>query len=295
MSDVYAITGSGLRKIQQPDFSTFKTGDIITTSSRFCGDLVVYRIAGGSDLLAIDLDSLRALTRYDLEYLEPVKTGETMPADEARRYYELAHAMKMHQKEEAEKAAEYKANETVRLTDALMMKYPWAKPACKNMSDYARAAKNMKKELALAFPGVKFSVKSESYSGGNSITVYWTDGPATPDVETITGKYQYGDFNGMEDIYEYDNSAMSKAIAIVLGQSKYVSASRSVSDAVRDAVTAAVCASHKIDGEGTSARVGNIWLTDFVYRVARNSTIPAHWSSVVIDYSAGYEGKAIFS
>lgn len=296
MGQIYAITGSGLKEVAPVNFASFKTGNIIKCqSSRYTDECVIYRIAGGTEPLAIDLKSLRALTIYDLQYLEPTLTGETMPDSEARRYYELACAFKLHAQEEAKKAADYKANETVRLTDALMVKYPWAKVACKTMSDYARAAKNMKKELALAFPGVKFEVRSKSYSGGNSVDISWTDGPAFADVEAITNKYQYGDFNGMEDIYEYDNSAMSQAVAIVLGQAKYVCTSRSISDPVRDAVTDAVCASHKIDGKGVNAKVGSIWLSDYVYRVARNSTIPAQWSTVTIDYSAGYEGKAIFN
>ena len=44
-------------------------------------------------------------------------------------------------------------------------------------------AKIIRQELAKAFPGIKFSVKSKSYSGGSSIDVGWTDGPTPKMVE----------------------------------------------------------------------------------------------------------------
>ena len=54
-------------------------------------------------------------------------------------------------------------------------------------------AKNIKKELAKAFPGVKFSVRSQSFSGGDFIDIDWTDGPTEEMVKKITDKYQEGD------------------------------------------------------------------------------------------------------
>jgi hypothetical protein len=39
------------------------------------------------------------------------------------------------------------------------------------------AASNIRAELKKAFPGVKFSVRSETFSGGDSIDVKWMDGP----------------------------------------------------------------------------------------------------------------------
>lgn len=289
---IYRITGSGLKEIEPVNFDLFSTGDVITTTSRYMGECVIYR--HGDTLTAIDTDSLMTRSAGELSLLNPTHTGEMMPADEARRFFDLAHAMKEHQREEREKAAEHKANEIKRLAAELRAKYPWAVASSAKLSEYARAAKNIKKELSLAFPGVKFSVKSESYSGGDSVDVRWENGPRYKDVEAVINKYQYGNFNGMDDIYEYDHSAMAEAVGIVLGQAKYVHGSRSTSEDVREAVTAAVRASHKIDGEGELARVGSIWLSDYVYRVLAQSTIPPVWSSVAIDYSK-FEGEAIFS
>lgn len=92
------------------------------------------------------------------------------------------------------------------------------------MSNHAAAAAAIKVELSKAYPGIKFSAKSESFSMGDSVHVGWVDGPNEEEVNDIIKKYQYGSFNGMEDMYEYTNSRSD------LPQSKYVSGSRSLSN-----------------------------------------------------------------
>lgn len=91
-------------------------------------------------------------------------------------------------------------------------------------SSHAAAAAMIRKELKAAFPSVKFSVTSDSFAGGDSVDVRWTDGPTTGQVEKFSSKYQYGHFNGMEDIYEYTNSRED------IPQAKYVQEHRSMSD-----------------------------------------------------------------
>jgi hypothetical protein len=77
------------------------------------------------------------------------------------------------------------------------------------------AAENIRRELKKAFPGFKFKVTSDH----NSVKVAWTDGPSLPQIKAITGKYQGGHFNGMEDIYESNDDA---TFAAVFGNAKYV-------------------------------------------------------------------------
>ena len=70
------------------------------------------------------------------------------------------------------------------------------------MSEYlsvAETAKLVRAALKESFPGIKFSVRSKSYSGGASINVGWTDGPNTRQVEAITGTFTGGYFDGMTD------------------------------------------------------------------------------------------------
>lgn len=102
----------------------------------------------------------------------------------------------------------------------------------KQLSTQAAAAKAIRKELKAAFPTVKFSVTSESFSMGDAVRISWTDGPMTKEVEAITGKYQYGHFNGMEDIYEHSNRRSD------IPQTKYVQTSRHFSESVKAQVAA---------------------------------------------------------
>ena len=94
-------------------------------------------------------------------------------------------------------------------------------------SSHAGAAAAIKQELKEAFPNIKFSVRSDSFSGGDSVHIAWTDGPTTRQVEYISGKYQYGHFNGMEDIYENTNSRDD------IPQAKYISEHRQKSEQIQ--------------------------------------------------------------
>lgn len=97
-------------------------------------------------------------------------------------------------------------------------------------SNQAAAAAAIKTELKKAFPFIKFSVTSDSFSMGNSVDISWTDGPTTAQVEAITGKYQYGHFDGMNDMYEDSNHRDD------IPQAKYVSEHRKISDQIEEEV-----------------------------------------------------------
>ena len=90
----------------------------------------------------------------------------------------------------------------------------------------AQTAKAIKSELKKEFPAIKFSVKSSNFSMGNSVDVSWVDGPSQSQVSAITGKYQYGSFDGMQDLYEYTNSRDD------IPQAKWVQTSRTISDEI---------------------------------------------------------------
>lgn len=71
----------------------------------------------------------------------------------------------------------------------------------------AKAAALLKAEIKKAYPGLNVRVKSENYSGGNSINVYLNDQDkeVVNAIELMAGKYEMGHFDGMNDIYEYSN------------------------------------------------------------------------------------------
>jgi Large polyvalent protein associated domain 29 len=73
----------------------------------------------------------------------------------------------------------------------------------------AETAKLVRAALKKAFPGIKFSVRSDTYAGGASIRVRWTDGPSTKAVKDVAGAYAGGGFDGMIDMaYSVDSWLM---------------------------------------------------------------------------------------
>ena len=64
----------------------------------------------------------------------------------------------------------------------------------------AETAKLVRQALKTAFPSIRFSVRSKTYSGGASIDVDWIDGPRRKDVEATAKQYEGGGFDGMIDL-----------------------------------------------------------------------------------------------
>lgn len=98
-------------------------------------------------------------------------------------------------------------------------------------------AKLIRKALKESFPGVKFSVKTNKYSGGSSIDVSWIDGPNTKQVEEITNKFNGAYFCGMTDYKGY-NSYMMSGESVSFG-ADYIFTNRTYSDnMVKNAINA---------------------------------------------------------
>lgn len=77
------------------------------------------------------------------------------------------------------------------------------------------AAENLRRELKLAYPSVKFSITSDY----NSVHIHWENGPTYDAVNKIGRKYEAGSFDGMDDCYKYDEDA---TFGDVFGDPKYV-------------------------------------------------------------------------
>lgn len=138
----------------------------------------------------------------------------------------------------------------------------------KKLSSHAAAAKAIREELKKAFPGIKFSVTSDSFSMGDSVHIDWTDGPTTNEVDSIVNKYQYGNFNGMEDMYENTNSRED------IPQTKYVQTSRNKSDAVKELVNQCPV----FNGDDWHNRPEAI-----LYRIFSKSSLPANATNLRIE------------
>ena len=167
----------------------------------------------------------------------PVKDNRTTPEQRAEREKARLEADAKREQEGRERKLKVDA-EVARLK----AKYPWAKGEDCGLSSQARAAANLKEQLRRTFPGIQFSVKSESFSMGDSVSCRWSMGPRDKEVNAIAKQFQYGSFDGMQDMYVSDSSVERKAHAIVLGESKYVNTDREIPlkwyNVVRDSIMA---------------------------------------------------------
>lgn len=93
----------------------------------------------------------------------------------------------------------------------------------------ADTAKLVRQALKESFPGIKFSVRSNSYAGGASIRVMWIDGPNAAQVEAVVGVFQGAYFDGMQDL-KGSRYAMIDGQQVHFG-ADYLFCERSYSDA----------------------------------------------------------------
>ncbi|MBN9458478.1 MAG: hypothetical protein J0I54_17750 [Bosea sp.] len=84
----------------------------------------------------------------------------------------------------------------------------------------AETNKILRQHLAKAFPGVKFRVRGESYSGGSSTRIDWVDGPTKEQVERISSAYSSRGFDGMIDMAYSKTSWLLPDGRIVTGWSE---------------------------------------------------------------------------
>lgn len=117
------------------------------------------------------------------------------------------------------------------------------------VADTRKTTQLLKKYLTEKF-GVKFSVRTEKYSGGSSMNVSYVGGPAKGKVEAIVNRLQYGSFNSMEDIYEHKNDAECGLIidGYKLETFKYNSVSREIPKSTRFEMAKAIDKIAKFDG-----------------------------------------------
>jgi hypothetical protein len=142
-------------------------------------------------------------------------------------------------------------------------------------SRHAAAAAALREELKSKFPGFKFSVTSESFSMGDAVRVSWTDGPKTSEVEKISGKYQYGHFDGMSDMYENTNCRDD------IPQAKYVTESRHIADETLTQVKEQIRGLNYFDFENLDT-----WsqdnLPDVARRLVYSTSFPANYKRLKV-------------
>lgn len=140
----------------------------------------------------------------------------------------------------------------------------------KQPTTQAQAAKMIRRELKENFPNTKFQVLSSSASMMTAVDIYWTDGPTTRDVDAVVAKFQYGHFDGMQDLYEYSNSRDD------IPQVKFVQTQRRISDETRRQTLENIADQFGIDPDAPESewmdRIGT-WPSQAVHRELVHRTL----------------------
>jgi Large polyvalent protein associated domain 29 len=173
----------------------------------------------------------------------------------------------------------------------------------------AETAKYIRVALKERFPGIKFSVRSKSYSGGASIRVEWFDGPTTDQVEDVTKRYEGASFDSMIDLKSYKDSELPDGERVHFGVD-YVFSDRNLSAEFLTKVTSWYCKRYgyampviAVSSYDFSARIDgdyyiperNEWLGTLIYREHRQISatdvddIDGMYARLDAEREAGYQ------
>lgn len=93
----------------------------------------------------------------------------------------------------------------------------------------AEVSKTIKDMLKAKFPKTKFSVRYDSFAGGDSVSVTYIYGPSYDQVNELVKPYQQGVFNSMTDFYENHGKRIvetKEGEAELKGGAKYISVTK---------------------------------------------------------------------
>lgn len=139
----------------------------------------------------------------------------------------------------------------------------------------ADVAANMRAELKKTFPGVKFSVRSKTFSGGDSISVSWYDGPTRKKVQEVTAKYEHSHADITGDYWDYEPNPFND----VFGGAKFVHETREISEETASIIYADATGNSKEDWD----RRGSI------YEIFAKTEIPVGATVTGLDVRDGQE------
>lgn len=261
MSRIYSITSGGLRPLVVKDYALGRavrfTGDMANPSG--VGAIVAIRPANqwGPKSYDVALTDGRQFCATHLDGSRWEISGEHVNPDGVDILRAGVAA-----KEAAAKASKSSADQAfAEAVERLKGEYKHLTQGCGPVI----AAKNIRAELKLAFPGVAFTVRTSKYSGGNSVNVSWMDGPNRQQVERIANKYSGGNFDGMTDSYEYKRSPWTE----VFGEAKYVFCERSYSDSA--AVSVARLVKNRLGGiNETPEQIAEFWKRGDLWKVQQS-------------------------
>lgn len=172
---------------------------------------------------------------YAFKTWEEEEKDERPGAPMTAKQVEIYRAVKVANEEKQRRETEERNRKFREAVEALRKRYSYI-PCPKTDVKYLRTgevSRNLKAVLKHEFPGVKFSVTSDSFSGGDSATVKWEDGPTHEAVNRIVDAFQINrpDYTG--DYWD----PVETATTAVCGGFSYTHAERSYSEDTRKFVT----------------------------------------------------------
>lgn len=154
------------------------------------------------------------------------ESGELISDDVIENSLERAKILERLKQEEKE--AKAKAKEELR--EKLIKEYPYLTQG--GQYDHKICGHNLKVELKHKFPGVKFSVRYNSYLGGNDYSVSWIDGPTEQMVKDVIDKYQDHESDHTGDYWDYAPSVFNE----LFGGVSFIMAYRTISEGAKESI-----------------------------------------------------------
>ena len=172
---------------------------------------------------------------YAFKTWEEEEKDERPGAPMTAKQVEIYRAVKVANEEKKRRETEEKNRKFREAVEALRKRYSYI-PCSKTDGKYLRTgevSRNLKAVLKHEFPGMKFSVTSNSYSGGDSATVKWVDGPTHAAVNEIVDAFQENRRDISGDYWD----PVETATTAVCGGFSYTFANREYSEATSKFVT----------------------------------------------------------
>ena len=200
--------------------------------------------------------------------------------DDFASEHEIEHALAFADAEDARKQADEEAADAAfeagRLSLTTDPVYASLEQGCDPYSGNL-AATNIRRQLKVAFPTAKFSVRKKSYG---SLIVSWTDGPTHAQVEAITSRYDIGFVDAQADYSGTESTPWST----VFGGTKYLSTNRETTPALVEIAIKAVLDRFSGNFDGDLPQVtaedylqGRLWNIEVPYlRESLNTFVRKH-------------------
>lgn len=120
----------------------------------------------------------------------------------------------------------------------------------------ADTAKLLRTALRETFPGVRFRVRSHTYSMGASINVTWADGPFEADVRRTCDLYRGSTFDSSQDLLTHHDSLLAQpdgSVRAVHFGADFIHTTRQLSPAYNERLRelASQQLGHQITGDGS--------------------------------------------